>query len=170
MLVDYMHSISPPFSSVLEIGCGFRRIIKLVLSQFSNIQKYIAIDISPDQIKNTGEYMRGISDCVDIEFIVSDIKSLQVMEHYDLVITAEVLLHVLPSEITDIVSKLVGFSSLHNTKTYTDSLDKLKRLLISPITKKGLVFKHDTKQSIFHAIIKNFTLIRGQGDGTDQIL
>ena len=33
--------------------------------------------------------MRGISDCVDIEFIVSDIKSLQVMEHYDLVITAE---------------------------------------------------------------------------------
>ena len=90
------------------------------------------------------------------------IKSLQVMEHYDLVITAEYFY--------TCYLQTCGIPSLHNTKTYTDSLDKLKRLFISPITKKGLVFKHDTKQSIFHAIIKNFTLIRGQGDGTDQSL
>ena len=74
------------FSSVLEVGCGFGRITKLVLSQFPNIRKYTAMDISPHQIKNAREYVKEVRADINIEFIVSDIKSLQVTEQYDLVI------------------------------------------------------------------------------------
>lgn len=167
-----MRSVFPPFGSVLEIGCGFGRITKLVLSQFPNIQKYTAMDISPHQIKNASEYVIGVSDGIDIQFIVSDIKSLQVTEQYDLVLAAEVLLHVLPSEITDIIAKLVGLSSRHiiNVDYYLEkvtalaphnflhqyekiynaipSIREVKRL---PIRKQGIL-GFDTKQSIFHAV------------------
>jgi len=54
VLLDYLKKIPSSFSSfstVLEVGCGFGRITKLLLSNFSNIQEYIAIDLSPDQIE-----------------------------------------------------------------------------------------------------------------------
>jgi hypothetical protein len=41
MLLHYMRSIFPPFSSVLDIGCGFGRIIKLVtISKYPEIYRY----------------------------------------------------------------------------------------------------------------------------------
>ncbi len=93
------------------------------------------------------------------------------MEHYDLVIAAEVLLYVLPSEIPDIITKLVSLSSHHiiNVDYYQEkpaalathnflhqyekiykaipSIREVKRL---PIRKDGFL-GIDTKQSIFHA-------------------
>jgi cyclopropane fatty-acyl-phospholipid synthase-like methyltransferase len=171
MLLDYMHSVSPPFGSVLEIGCGFGRITKLVLSEFPNIQKYTAMDISPHQIKNASENVKGVRGGIDVEFIVSDIKSLQVMEHYDLVIAAEVLLHVIPSEITDIIAKLVGLSNhhiinvdyyeekqaslashnfLHQYEKIYKGIASIRDVKRTPI-KKGGILAIDTKQSIFHA-------------------
>ena len=171
MLLDYMHSIYPPFSSVLEVGCGFGRITKLVLSQFPNIRKYTAMDISPHQIKNAREYVKEVRADINIEFIVSDIKSLQVTEQYDLVIAAEVLLHILPSEITDIIGKLVGVSSqhiinvdyyqekqvslaphnfLHEYEKIYNAIPSVRKVTRLPIRKGGFLGT-ETKQSIFHA-------------------
>ena len=50
---------------------------------------------------------------VDLKFIISDIQFLQVDKKFDLVIAAEVLLHILPSEINEVVSKLVNISNKH---------------------------------------------------------
>ncbi len=171
MLINYLGSIFPPFSSVLEIGCGFGRITKLILSHYPNIKKYTAMDISPDQINNAREYVRGVNDGIDIQFIVSNIKSLEVSEKYDIVIAAEVLLHVLPSEIMEVITKLVSLSSRHiiNVDYYQEkptalaphnflhqyekiykaipSIREVKRL---PIREEGILGT-DTKQSIFHA-------------------
>src|SRR5437762_5651737 len=123
MLIDYLNknvSLSSS-STVLEVGCGFGRITKLILLNFPNIREYLAVDLSPHQIENAKEYVRPKEIIIkkeekanpDIKFIVSDIQSLQVDKKYDLVIASEVLLHILPSEINEVVSKLVNLSNKH---------------------------------------------------------
>ena len=57
MLLAYLKSISPKFRSVLEVGCGFGRITKLIVSNHPDIQRYVAVDLSPDQILNAEQYV-----------------------------------------------------------------------------------------------------------------
>ena len=51
-LLTHLNGISGSFKSVLELGCGFGRITKLLLTNYDNITEYLAVDISPDQIEN----------------------------------------------------------------------------------------------------------------------
>ena len=51
-LITHLNGISGSFKSVLELGCGFGRITQLLLTNFSNITEYLAVDISPHQIEN----------------------------------------------------------------------------------------------------------------------
>lgn len=44
------------FQTILEIGCGYGRITKLVLAKFPDVVEIKAIDISPDQIKVAKKY------------------------------------------------------------------------------------------------------------------
>ena len=105
-----------------------------------------------------------------LSFVLSDVQSLELDERYDLVLAAEVLLHILPSEIKNVISKLVNLSNRHviNVDYYQENMTQLaphnflhqyekiykeipsvvevKRLAI----KKSGVFGFDTKQSIFH--------------------
>ncbi|HYV52899.1 MAG TPA: class I SAM-dependent methyltransferase, partial [Candidatus Eisenbacteria bacterium] len=71
-------SLSSSFSTVLELGCGFGRITKLLLSNFPDIQEYTAIDLSSDQIENAKEFVRSVIETKEhnpLTFIVSDIQS-----------------------------------------------------------------------------------------------
>jgi len=176
MLSEYLKNISPKFKSVLEVGCGFGRITKLILSNHPDVQRYTAVDLSPDQIFNAEQYVRSGIDSeklndIDLSFRVSDIKSLELSEKFDLVLAAEVLLHILPSEIKGVMAKLVNLSNrdiitidyyqekmtrlaphnfLHQYGKIYDEIPpvaKVKRLQI----KKTGIFGVDTKQSIFHA-------------------
>ena len=175
ILLDYLQRITP-FSTVLEVGCGFGRITKLILSNFSEIREYIATDLSPHQINEAEKYVNDLRSSRHLGFMVSDIQSLDFKNKYDLVLASEVLMHVLPSEIESVIGKLVDMSSKHiiDIDWYEEKLPRnvaphnfihqyekiyrqsrqVKEVIRIPITKKGLVFKHDTKQSIFHAIIK----------------
>jgi SAM-dependent methyltransferase len=175
--------------SVLEVGCGFGRITRLILANFGKlITKYVAVDLSPDQIRNAKQfvedsYLEGrdvpINSEIEsreverLEFVVSDIQSLSSNQRYDLVLACEVLLHVLPSEIEQVVQHLTGMSSKHviNVDWYEEEAPKkiaphnfihryeeiyanipsVKRVRRIPIVKKGKLSKLDTKQSIFHA-------------------
>jgi len=184
VLLDYLKEIPSSFSSfstVLEVGCGFGRITKLLLSNFSNIQEYIAIDLSPDQIENAKVFVKPAIDTKEhnpLNFIVSDIQSFQNERKYDLVISSEVLMHVLPSEIEDVIIKIVDMSNEHiiNIDWYerktpwnaaphnfihqyemiyrnTPTVSKVYRI---PIVKKESWLRSlDTKQSIFHACKKH---------------
>src|SRR5918912_2375018 len=71
MLIDYLKNIIPPFTTIFEIGCGFGRITKLLLSELNNINEYLAVDLSPQQIENAKEYTRPLRGNIDLKFIVS---------------------------------------------------------------------------------------------------
>ncbi len=107
--------------------------------------------------------------------MVSDIQSFQSDKKYDLVIASEVFMHVLPSEIYEVIQKLINYSNEHvcNIDWYEEKPPKkaesfnfihqyekiyrdiplVKKVNRIPIVKKGLLSKVDTKQSIFHAIL-----------------
>jgi trans-aconitate methyltransferase len=168
--------MAPNFESVLEVGCGFGRITRLVLSNYKDIKKYTAVDLSPDQVRNAEEYVKSGVDRstlsgIDLTFTVSDIKSLRSDVKYDLVLAAEVLLHVLPSEIRETMIKLVELSNchivnidyfsekpiqlashnfLHQYEKIYQEIPGLAKVQRIPIRKTGL-FGFDTTQSIFHA-------------------
>jgi len=180
--------------SVLEVGCGFGRITRLLLANFGrSITKYVGVDMSPDQIRNAKQFVEdpylegeGVTTVDDnesrkderLKFVVSDIQSLNSTDvsnqRYDLVLACEVLLHVLPSEIQQVVHQLTEMSNKHiiNVDWYEEDVPKkiaphnfihryeeiyanipsVKRVKRIPIVKKGTLSKLDTKQSIFHAL------------------
>ena len=107
-LIAHLNNISGSFKTVLELGCGFGRITQLLLSNYSNITEYLAVDISPDQIENAKSLLSStkLTNHVKLDFLVSDIQSLRLDKEYDLVIHSEVLLHILPTEIDSIIKKI----------------------------------------------------------------
>lgn len=176
MLIGYLkNNIS--FSTVLEVGCGFGRITRILLSNFPEIREYIAVDLSPEQIENAKNYVMEADKRGVVRFIVSDIQSLEINSKYDLVIAPEVLLHILPSEIKDVIVKLVSWSRknivnidwyedippqkaaphnfIHQYEKIYSETPHVSRVVRTPIAKKGLLSGIDTKQSIFHAVIKD---------------
>jgi trans-aconitate methyltransferase len=183
ILIDYLtvHLSSSSFSTVLEVGCGFGRITKLLLSNFPNIREYLAIDLSPDQIENAKELIKPEIEpevqVPNITFLVSDIQSFQIQKKYDLVVASEVLMHILPSEIAEVMSKLISMSGEHVVNidwyeqqpsskaaphNFIHQYEKLYRNMPEvlnvyriPIMKKGSWLKSvDTKQCLFHATKK----------------
>jgi ubiquinone/menaquinone biosynthesis C-methylase UbiE len=174
-IVEYLKK-NTFFSTVLEVGCGFGRITKIILSNFPEVTEYVAVDLSPHQIENARNYITGSDKSGVVRFIVSDIQSLEMNSKYDLVIAPEVLLHILPSEIKGVLVKMVGWSKKnvvnidwyedvvprkaapHNfiheyEKLYRDILG-VSKIIRTPIVKKGLLSGIDTKQSIFHVVVK----------------
>jgi SAM-dependent methyltransferase len=184
LVIDYLKrnlASSSSFSTVLEVGCGFGRITKLLLSNFSNIREYQAIDLSPDQIENAKEFTRSVVETLSdnpLNFMVSDIQSFQDQRKYDLVIASEVLMHVLPSEIEKVMIKLVNMSNHHIVNidwyekekprrvaphNFMHEYEKIYRNIPSvtevyqiPIVSKGSWLRSvNTKQCIFHALTTN---------------
>jgi SAM-dependent methyltransferase len=179
-LLEHLNGLSGSFQTVLELGCGFGRITKLLLTNYHNITEYLAVDISPDQIENAKNLLSSekLSNNVKLDFLVSDIQSLKIDKQYDLVILSEVLLHILPTEIDSIVNKLISMSKRHiiNIDWYEDQPPKTQashnfihqyesiyKKFTEPSThiervpikrKKKIIGTLDTKQSIFHVIIK----------------
>ena len=179
-LIDYLNGITGSFKSVLELGCGFGRITKLLLTNFNNIIEYLAVDISPHQIENAKVLLSSVKlpdNEVKLDFMVSDIQSLNLdNKKYDLVILSEVLLHVLPTEIDSIIKKLISLSKKHVVnidwyednpprehaphnfihryesiyKKYTEPSTTIRRI---PIKRKKFLGTIDTKQSIFHVVL-----------------
>src|SRR6478752_4696518 len=82
MLIDYLKSnVSLSSStSVLEVGCGFGRITKLLLLNLPKVKEYLAVDLSAYQIENAKEYVRPAETLIkkegkanpDIKFVVSN--------------------------------------------------------------------------------------------------
>ena len=76
ILVEYLRK-NISFSTVTEVGCGFGRITKIILSNFPEVTEYVAVDLSPDQIENARNYVMGSDKRGVLKFIVSDIQSLE---------------------------------------------------------------------------------------------
>jgi len=90
-LLDHLDSLNK-FHSVLEWGCGFGRITKLMLTRYSEIQEYLAVDLSPHQIANAKTYLDSIIFLhKELEFQVSNIQSFKSEKKYFL---CEVLMYI----------------------------------------------------------------------------
>jgi len=108
-LLNYLKKIK--FKTVLEFGCGFGRITKIILSNFE-ISNYHAIDISPDQIENAKKELGELARSVNFE--VSDFSKISFeKEKYDLVIGVEVLMHVKPNDIKNVIQNFLYTTKKH---------------------------------------------------------
>jgi ubiquinone/menaquinone biosynthesis C-methylase UbiE len=180
-LNDNIFTSQESVKSVLELGCGFGRVTKLLLTEFPVIKEYLAVDLSPHQLENAKKYIGSNND--KITFLLSDIQNLDTNnKKYDLVIISEVLLHIKPDEIDPIIKKIISLSKKHvvNIDWYEDTLplDYKKRATYNfihqyeelykkytepsttttikriPIRKKNFLSSFDTRQSIFHVILE----------------
>jgi SAM-dependent methyltransferase len=90
-LVNVLRLSGLPVRSLLEIGCGFGRITKVLAQAFpeSALQ---AVDLSEDQLANAHRYCDG---CGNIAFGQHDLYSTQPLPGtgFDLAIAAEIFLH-----------------------------------------------------------------------------
>jgi trans-aconitate methyltransferase len=168
-LLDALRKLS--FSSVLEVGCGFGRITKLLLQSY-DIQEYTAVDLSPDQIESAKKY---VNNQEKVNFVTSNIQSFNSDKKFDLVVAAEVLLHVKPEEIEAIVAKLLSFTNHYfvhidwsedrhnvteaNSHNFMHDYDKIYdetgiRYLKQKIKTKKLSLKPiDTRQALFVVMV-----------------
>ena len=180
-LNDNIFTSQESVKSVLELGCGFGRVTKLLLTEFPVIKEYLAVDLSPHQLENAKKYIGSNND--KITFLLSDIQNLDTNnKKYDLVIISEVLLHIKPDEIDPIIKKIISLSKKHvvNIDWYEDTLplDYKKRATYNfihqyeelykkytepsttttikriPIKRKEFIGTLDTKQSIFYVILE----------------
>ena len=134
------------FSSVLEFGCGFGRLTKLMLEKFPHIKEYKAIDLSSDQIENAKKRIN--SDKVDFE--VTTIQDFKSEKKYDLVFGFAVFMHVPPKDIENVISKLTSVTKNHLVNCDWDDEETPKVRLAN------FCFVHDYK-NIFNLnpLIKN---------------
>lgn len=89
------------FKSILDYGCGYGRILKLIETNFPNRRIY-GCDISRHQINNAKKYLNNRSKC-DL-FYVNGKEISKPDNSYDLIFTVDVLLHQ-THDLIDIVRK-----------------------------------------------------------------
>lgn len=106
MLPDIIYSLKP--KSVLEIGCGWGRMTKIV-STIPSIYNYVAIDISSDRIFEC----QKDNHIPNVNFIQCDFMEQNFPFKYDLVFASEVLMHIPPNMIQEFINKMASLS-LHN--------------------------------------------------------
>lgn len=106
-----------PKGRILEVGAGFGRISKLILERFhENIDEYVLLDISKDQLQNARMYLEknlgaAILEKVDVKYIQCNFMDFVNLENkFDLVLAVEVLMHVLPKDIQKAIDALISVS------------------------------------------------------------
>ena len=104
LLVDHLKEYE--FDSVLEFGCGYGRLTKVLCENFS-IKTYNAFDLVPEQIENAKKYCKDL----DVQFKVSSINDFKSTEKFDLVVGPEILLHIEPNDIEFVIKKMSSFAN-----------------------------------------------------------
>ena len=90
--------------SILEIGCGYGRITKILKQTFPQAQ-ITAIDISIHQLRQARKVLK------EIRFNEMSLFHLPLIPTYDLVIAIEVLMHIHPDKIAEAINILTQKSN-----------------------------------------------------------
>ena len=120
------------FNSILEVGCGFGRYTKILYSLFKP-EKYLAIDISKEQIENAKKYVNNEK----IEFQCIKIQNFNSDQKFDLVFASEILMHINFEDIEEVIKKLSMFC-----KGSIVTIDLFEKEKIGS-SSKGYCFMHD---------------------------
>src|ERR1051325_4767295 len=108
-LLDILRRSAVPMGRVLEIGCGFGRITRLLAEAWPGAE-IMALDLSADQLANARRYCAGHSR---VHFEPYDFYSEAPFPgtDYDVVIAIEVFLHHPPDVVVGLFRKLAAISS-----------------------------------------------------------
>src|SRR2546427_10208291 len=60
-LFDTLHAGRLPMQNILELGCGFGRVTKLLAGNYPGAE-ILALDLSPDQLENARRHCAGRSE------------------------------------------------------------------------------------------------------------
>ena len=114
-LLKYLKTIK--FNSVLEFGCGFGRITKLILDN-CHPGWFTAVDLSQEQLDHV---------CYTDETWRASIETYPYSRKFDLVIAVEVLMHQLPDKVQSIIDKMISLSNKHviNVDYYSEKYEEL---------------------------------------------
>jgi SAM-dependent methyltransferase len=107
-LFDVLREGRLPMGKVLEVGCGFGRVTRLLAENFPAAQ-ITALDLSPDQLANAAQYCAGRGNIVFQQY---DFYSGQPFPggDYDCAIAIEVFLHHPASVIRGLIERLLAVS------------------------------------------------------------
>lgn len=103
------------FKSVLDVGASVGRIAKLILDNFQ-VETYHGMDLSYQRLccaKSITQKYKGVGIGPDIEFYNCSYLDYYPHQKYDLVISTEVLMHIIPEQIDNFFGKMVKESSKH---------------------------------------------------------
>jgi SAM-dependent methyltransferase len=119
--------------SVLEVGVGFGRVTALVLEGLPAVERYVALDISPDQIAAARARLSE-RKLRPPEFVVGNFRDHPESDSFDLVLAAEVFLHFPPAEATDVVRKAQRLS-----RRFLVHVDRSPRLVGRPCSSEPCI-------------------------------
>ena len=110
-ILDHLAGANVSPRSILELGCGFGRITKLLAGAYPD-SRITAVDISPDQLRHAAEACAGLSN---VEFGIYDFYAGAPLPGYgcDLAIAIEVWMHHPPEIVLGLIQKLAGHCSGH---------------------------------------------------------
>ena len=103
-LLDVLRASEVPMKRILEIGCGFGRITKLLAGAFPEAH-ITALDLSPSQLENARQYC---GNNPNISFLQYDFYSGAPFPgtNYDMAVAIEVFLHHPPNIVLSLFEKL----------------------------------------------------------------
>ncbi len=135
------------FKKILEVGCGSGRVTPILLMH-NHVQTIVATDISDDLINCA---RKNISN-EKITFKTLDILETPINFHYDLVFGVEILMHIPPDKISNVINKLCKIST--NKLFFIEYYDKTSFKHNS----NNYSFFHNYKQLFRDAGAKNTTI------------
>jgi len=108
VLLDILKQGKIPMRRVLELGCGYGRIARLLAQAHPNAE-ITALDLSPEQLANARQYC---ADYPKVRFEEFDFFSGQPLPgaDYDVVIAVEVFFHLPPTVLAGLIDKAVRIS------------------------------------------------------------
>lgn len=87
LFFDTVRSLNP--SSILEVGCGFGRMTRVIAENSPGV-KYVAVDLSTDQLAAAEQYCEGLP----VDFACHDLLYKVPLPQAEVCVASEVLLHV----------------------------------------------------------------------------
>jgi len=99
-----------PMNRVLELGCGFGRITKLLANSFPQTE-IVALDLSPEQLDNARRHCAGLTNIAFRRFDFYSGEPFPGTAPWDTAIAIEVFLHHPESLLRDLITRLAQVTS-----------------------------------------------------------
>ncbi len=87
------HDVFDPETTILEIGPGYGRLLKSCVEQKLPFQKYVAVDLSIDNV----QYLQHNFRMANVNTIHADVEKVSFEESFDVVLSSLTFKHLFPS-------------------------------------------------------------------------